>query len=149
MRAISPCPFPSRSRTSNTIFTARSRSSSGYFRCAGMTLPGSFTGVAGCLLGHVSGFLIKISVLRAGLESGCRAGTPDSTVRLGSFLVVGSAVPGSDRGGQCPHRVPGAGEVGGPGPVGAEVEPAFPLAAGEAGGDMQEPEPQQLRGSVP
>ncbi|HLK00505.1 MAG TPA: hypothetical protein VKU39_11435, partial [Streptosporangiaceae bacterium] len=31
-------PFPSRSRTSNTIFTARSRSSSGYFRCAAMAL---------------------------------------------------------------------------------------------------------------
>jgi hypothetical protein len=28
-RAISPCPFPSRSRISSTIFTARSRSSSG------------------------------------------------------------------------------------------------------------------------
>src|SRR5580658_1513233 len=38
MRAISPCPFPSRARTSSTIFTARSRSSSGYFRCAAMTL---------------------------------------------------------------------------------------------------------------
>src|ERR1039457_6411430 len=111
--------------------------------------PGSFTGVAGLPLDHVSGFLIKVSVLRARLESGCRAGAPDSTVRLGSFLVVGPAVPGSDRGGQGPHRVPGAGEVGGPGPVGAEVEPAFPLAAGEAGGDVQEPEPQQFRGSVP
>ena len=33
-----PCPFPSRSRTSNNIFTARSRSSSGYFRCAAMAL---------------------------------------------------------------------------------------------------------------
>ena len=30
--------LPSRSRTSSTIFTARSRSSSGYFRCATMTL---------------------------------------------------------------------------------------------------------------
>src|SRR5271165_3861060 len=37
-RAISPRPLPSRSRTSSTNFTARSRSSSGYFRCAAMTL---------------------------------------------------------------------------------------------------------------
>jgi len=58
-------------------------------------------------------------------------------------------VPGSGRDGQCPHRVPGAGEVGGPGPVPAEVEPAFPLTAGKAGGYVQEPEPQQLGGRVP
>src|SRR5271157_1809392 len=37
-RAISPRPLPSRSRTSSTIFTARSRSSSGYFFCAATTL---------------------------------------------------------------------------------------------------------------
>ena len=36
--AGSPYPFPSRSRISDTIFTARSRSSSGYFRCAALAL---------------------------------------------------------------------------------------------------------------
>src|SRR6185437_4768098 len=45
-RASSPWPLPSRSRTSNSIFTARSRSSSGYFRCAAMTLhPPRFHGL--------------------------------------------------------------------------------------------------------
>ncbi len=110
--------------------------------------PGFFTGEAWPLLDHESGFLIKVSVLRAGLESGCRAGAPGPRSGRDLFCVVGPAVPGSGRAGHGPHSVPGAGEVEGPGPVGAQVEPAFPLAAGEAGGYVQEPEPQQLGGCL-
>lgn len=59
-----------------------------------MRQPGSFTGWRGWSLDHESGFLIKVSVLRAGLGSGCRAGVAGFHVPGGSFLVVGSAVPG-------------------------------------------------------
>src|SRR5208282_6255957 len=89
-------------------------------------------GLQGWPLDHESGFLIKVSVLRAGSGSGCRAGAPGSTVRRGLFFVVGSAVQGSGRGGQGPHCVPGVDEVAGPWPVRAQVQPPFPLAAGQA-----------------
>ena len=56
--------------------------------------PGSFTEWRGWSLDHESGFLIRVSVLRAGLGSGCRAGVAGFHVPGGSFLVVGSAVPG-------------------------------------------------------
>ena len=62
-----------------------------------------------------------------------------------SFLGRESAVPVSGRCCQGPDRVPGADQVGGPGPVRAQVQPAFPLTPGQAAGYVQQPEPQQLR----
>src|SRR5207342_121896 len=38
--------------------------------------------------------------------------------------------------------------VGGPGPVGAQVQPAFALPAGEPGGYLPQPVAQQFRGGV-
>ena len=108
--------------------------------------PGFFTGVRGSLLDLRSGFLIMLSCSRAGSGSGCRAGAPVSTVRPGLFLVVGSPTGWSGRCWQGLDRLPGADQVLGPGPVGAEVEPSFALAPGQAGWQVEQPVAQQFRG---
>ena len=88
------------------------------------------------------------SVLRVRSGADCRAGGAGFTPRPVSFLGRGSAVPGSGRCRQGPDRVPGADQVSGPGPVRAQVQPAFPLAPGQAAGYVQQPEPQQFRGRL-
>jgi hypothetical protein len=59
-------------------------------------------------------------------------------------LLVGSVGPGSGWCGQSSHRVPGIDQVGGPGPVPAQVEPPFSLPGRQASRYVQEPEPQQF-----
>jgi len=51
---------------------------------------------------------------------------------------------GSRRRGEGVDRGPGVQQRGSGGPVGSQVKPAFALAAGQPGRDVQEPEPQQL-----